>query len=145
MKLELVQDDGCRALMDSLLDVGDYGPSLQSRGLLLNFAVVAQSTMDYSTMAVDDGVVDSPVSLVAIHERSNSPLPTWPRNVLEATLDRFECTPAKHSLYDGVSDVHSDVPVKVCSSPFFLLFPSFFVILHLTRPPMCLVALFKLI
>ena len=75
VKLELVQDDGCCALMDSLLNVGDYGPSLRSRGLLLNFAATAQSTMDYSTMAVDDGVVDSPIALAAIPERSNSPLP----------------------------------------------------------------------
>ena len=28
-------------------------------------------------MAVDDGVVDSPIALVAIHERSISPSPTW--------------------------------------------------------------------
>jgi hypothetical protein len=120
MKLELVQDDGCRASMDSLLNVGDFGPSLRSRGLLLNSAATAQSTMDYSTMAVDDGVVDSPIALVAIHERSNSPSPTWPRNVLHGTLDRSECAPAKRSLYDGVSDVHSDVPVKVCLSLYFL-------------------------
>ena len=54
------------------------------------------------------------VSLVAIHERSNSPLPTWPRNVLQAPLDQSECTPAKRSLYDGVGDVHSGILVKVC-------------------------------
>ena len=86
--------------MDSLLNVGDFGPSLRSRGLLLNSAATAQSTMDYSTMAVDDGVVDSPIALVAIHESSNSPSPTWPRNVLQAALDRSECTPAKRSLYE---------------------------------------------
>ena len=78
IKLELVQDDGCRASMDSLLNVADYGPSLRSRGLLSNSAVTAQSTMDYSTMAVDDGIVNSPIFLMAIHERSNSPSPTWP-------------------------------------------------------------------
>ena len=120
VKLDLVQDDRCRASMDSLLNVGDYGPSLQSRGLLLNFAATAQSTMDYSTMAVDDGVADSPIALVAIPERSNSPSPTWPRNVLQAPLDRSKCTPAKLSLYDGVGDVHSGIPVKVCLPPCFL-------------------------
>ena len=48
--------------MDSLLNVGDFGPSLRSRGLLLNSAATAQPTMDYSTMAVDDGVVDSRIA-----------------------------------------------------------------------------------
>ena len=85
----------------------------------MNSAATAQSTMDYSTMAVDDGVVDSPIALVAIHERSNSPSPTWPRNVPQAPLDRSECTPAKRSLYDGVDDVHSGIPVKVCLPPCF--------------------------
>ena len=100
VKLELVPDDGCRASMDSLLNVGNYGPPLGSRGLLLNSAATAQSTMDYSTMAVNDGVVGSPIAVEEIPERSNSPLPMWPRNVLQAALDRSECTPAKRSLYE---------------------------------------------
>ena len=71
-------------------------------------------------LAVDDGVVDSPITFVAIHERSNSPSPTWPWNVLLVPFDRSKCTPAKRSLYDGVGDVHFDIPVKVCLSPCFL-------------------------
>ena len=53
---------GCRASLDSLMHVEDYGPSLQSRGVLLHSIATAQSTMDYSIMAVDERVVDSPVT-----------------------------------------------------------------------------------
>ena len=42
--------------------VEDYSPLLQSRGMLLHSIATAQSTMDYSIIAVDEGVVDSPVT-----------------------------------------------------------------------------------
>ena len=53
---------GCRASLDSLMHVEDYGPLLQSGGLLLHSVATTQSTMDYSVMAVDKGVVDSPIT-----------------------------------------------------------------------------------
>ena len=64
---------GCRASLDSLMHVEDYGPLLQSRGVFLHSTATAQSTMDYSIMAVDKGVVDSPITQVPILERLNSP------------------------------------------------------------------------
>ena len=66
---------GCQASLDSLIYVEDYDPSLQSREVLLHFVATTQSTMDYSIMVVDKGVVDSPVSRVPILERLNSPSP----------------------------------------------------------------------
>ena len=54
------------------MHVEDYGPSLQSGGVLLHSVATAQSTMDYSIMAVDEGVVDSPITRVPILERLNS-------------------------------------------------------------------------
>ena len=108
-----MQDYGCRASVDSLLKTEDYGPSLRSKGVLLHFVATAQSTMDYSTMAVDDGVVESPVTGAPIRESVNSPSPMWPRSVLQSPVKRFGCTPTKRSLYDGVDDIHYDVRVKV--------------------------------
>ena len=60
--LNSVPIHGCRASLDSLMHVEDYGPSLQSRGVLLHSVATAQSTMDYSIMAVDKGFVESPVT-----------------------------------------------------------------------------------
>ena len=109
-----MQDSGCRASVDSLLNVGDYAPSLRSRGLLLHSVATAQSTMDYSTMAVDEGVVDSPVTRAPIPERMNSPSPVWPRLVPQSPLlNRGGLQCAKRSLYDAVDDVEFSGPFKV--------------------------------
>ena len=66
--MDFVQDGGCRASVDSLLNVEDFGPSLRSRGVLLQLVAAAQSTMDYSTMAVDEGVVDKLVARTSIRK-----------------------------------------------------------------------------
>ena len=55
------------------MHVQDYNPSLQSGGVLLHSIAIAQSTMDYLVMAVDEGVVDSPITRAPILERLNSP------------------------------------------------------------------------
>jgi len=116
-----MQESGCRASLDSFMNVEDFGPSLRSRGLLLQSAETAQSTMDYSTMAVDDGVVDSPVARASIPNTLNSPSPLWPRSVPQSppTLYREDCTVTKRALYDREVDVDFDVVEKVCAVPFF--------------------------
>ena len=63
------------------MHVEDYGPSLRSGGMLLHSVATAQSTMDYSVMAVDEGVVDSPITRAPILERLNSLSPVWPRSL----------------------------------------------------------------
>ena len=96
------------------MHVEDYGPSLRSRGVLLHFAATAQSTMDYSIMVVDKGVVDSPVIRAPILERLNSPSPVWPYSLPHSPLPNWRgCTSTKHALYDGMEDVEYVVPLKV--------------------------------
>ena len=72
------------------MHVEDYGPLLRSRGVLLHYVATAQSTMDYSIMAMDEGVVDSPVTRAPILERLNSPLPVWPYSLPHFPLESFE-------------------------------------------------------
>ena len=71
--LNFVPIHSCRASLDSLMHVEDYVPLLQSIGMLLHSIETPQSTMDYSIMAVDEVVVDSPITRVPILERLNSP------------------------------------------------------------------------
>ena len=63
------------------MHVEDYGPSLQSGGVLLHSVATAQSTMDYSVMAVDEDIVDSPITRTPILERLNSPSLVWPQSL----------------------------------------------------------------
>ena len=57
------------------MDIGAYAISQHSKGNLLYSAPTAQSTMDYSSKAVDDGVVDRPLSRGApLAVNSSSPL-----------------------------------------------------------------------
>ena len=112
--LIFLQDYGCRASVDSLLKSVDYGPSLRSRGQLLQSVATAQSTMDYSTMAVDEGVVESPVTRALIPESLNSPSPVWPLSFPRSPpLERPRSTPTKRSLYEGKGDDHYDVKLEV--------------------------------
>lgn len=97
-----ITQGGCRASLDSFMNAEDFGPSLRSRGLLLQSAATAQSTMDFSTMAVDDGVVNSPVTHSALREVVKSPSPVWPPSIRQYdSPSRDGCTPStKRVLYD---------------------------------------------
>ena len=66
------------------MDIGAYALLQHSKGNLLYFAPIAQSTMDYSSKAVDDGVVDSPPSCGApLAVNSSSPL--WGKGKLQSS------------------------------------------------------------
>ena len=105
---------GCQALLDSFMHVEDYGPLLQSRGVLLHFVAIAQSTMDYSIMAVDEGVVDNPITRAPILERLNSSSLVWSRSLpYSPPPNQRGCTSTKCALYDGMEDVEYVVPLKV--------------------------------
>ena len=96
------------------MNAEDFGPLLRSRGLLLQSAVTAQSTMDFSTMVVDDGVVESPVTWSSLPEILRSPSPTWPPSKIENhSPNRMGCTFAKRALYGTGEDVALCPPVKV--------------------------------
>ena len=67
--------DVCTVSVDSVMDIEAYAISQHSKGNLLYSAPTAQSTMDYSSMTVEDGVVDSPPSCGApLVVNSPSPL-----------------------------------------------------------------------
>ena len=67
--------DVCTASVDLVMDIGAYAILQHNKGNLLYSAPTAQSTMDYSSMAVEDGVVDSPPSRGApLAVNSPSPL-----------------------------------------------------------------------
>ena len=117
---KFMQGFDCRASMDSLMKDGDCGPSLRSRGVLLHSAATAQSTMDYSTMAIDEGVVDSPINKAPIPRRLESLSPIWPVLVPQSPPhNRQGCTPTKRTLYDDVKGVSIIAPFQV-----LVLFPT---------------------
>lgn len=100
MFVQFLQDYACRASVDSLLNPMDTILSLRSKGVILHSAATAQSTMDYSTMAVDEGVVDSPISRVSIPNCVISPSPMWPRSVPDSPcMNKDNCTLVKRILY----------------------------------------------
>ena len=102
------------------MHVEDYSPLLQSRGVLLDSVTTDQSTMDYSIMAVDKGIVDIPVTRVPILERLNSSSLMWPHSLpYSPALNQEAYTSIKHALYDGIENVEYVVPLKV-----WFLFPS---------------------
>ena len=102
------------------MHVEDYGPSLRSGGVLLHSVATAQLTMDYSVMAMDEAVVDSPITRAPILKRLNSPLPVWPRSLPHSPPPNWGgYTSTKHALYDGMEDVEYGLPLKV-----WLLSPS---------------------
>ena len=102
------------------MHVEDYGPLLQSGGVLLHSVATAQSTMDYSVMAMDEGVVDSPITRAPILERLNSSSHVWPQSLPHSPPpNRGGYTSIKRALYDGMEDVEYGLPPKV-----WLLSPS---------------------
>ena len=102
------------------MHVEDYGPLLRSEGVLLHSVATAQSTMDYSVMAVDEGVVDSLITRAPILERLNSPSLVWPQSLPHSPpSNRGGYTSTKRTLYGGMEDVEYGLPLKV-----WLLSPS---------------------
>ncbi len=50
----------CVASVDSIMDYGQYAISQSGLGHIMYSAATAQSTMDFSTLPIEDGVVNSP-------------------------------------------------------------------------------------
>ena len=96
------------------MHVEDYGPLLRSGGVLLHSVATAQSTMDYSVMEVDEGVVDSPITRAPILKRLNSPLHVWPQSLPHSPpSNQGGYTSTKRALYDGMEDIEYALPLKV--------------------------------
>ena len=80
----------------------------------MHSVATAQSTMDYSVMAVDEGVVDSRITQMPILERLNSPSLVWPRSLPHSPPpNRGGYTSTKRVLYSGMEDVEYGLPLKV--------------------------------
>ena len=80
----------------------------------MHSVATAQSKMDYSIMAVDEGVVDSPITRVPILERLNSPSSVWLRSLPHSPPpNRGGYTSTKRVLYGGMEDVEYGLPLKV--------------------------------
>lgn len=96
------------------MNAGEVGPTLRSRGLLIQSAATAQSTMDFSTMAVDDGVVNSPGTSIPLRELVQSPSPVWPRSICHNVSPiKNRCARIKRVLYDNPVDVAQDQSLQV--------------------------------
>ena len=85
------------------MEIGASAFPQHSKGNLLYSAATAQSTMDYSPKAVEDGVVDSPPSrevLVAV----NSPSPLWGKAMEKSSQSNWrDSNGAQRNLYLGLS------------------------------------------
>ena len=65
----------CTASVDSVMEIGTYALSEHDKRHLLYSVAIAQSTMDYSRKAVEDDIVDSPLSRAIIPLPISSPSP----------------------------------------------------------------------
>ena len=107
----------CAPSADSFSDYGQFAISQSGLGHIMYSAATTQSTMDFSIMPVDEGVVDSPPnggkcpltrsspSLVKIRARSTSPGLVLQMNVVtqrklyEEDVDVLHCSKVCASYY----------------------------------------------
>ena len=94
------------------MEIGASTFPQHSKGNLLYSAATAQSTMDYSPKAVEDGVVDSPPSrevLVAV----NSPSPLRRKAMVKSSQSNWrDSNGVQRNLYLGLSLVpHQKMPM----------------------------------
>ena len=87
------------ASVDSVMEIGASAFLQHNKGNLLYSATTAQSTMDYLPKAVDNGVVDSPLSrevLVVV----NSPSPLQSKAILKSLESNWrDSNEAQRNLY----------------------------------------------
>jgi len=69
------RENKCAAFVDSFSNYGQFRVSKSGMGHIMYSTATARSTMDYSTMPVDDGVVNSPPNRKKCTNPMNSPSP----------------------------------------------------------------------
>lgn len=90
----------CTASVDSILELGNCEISVLSKGNFLYSAATAQSAMDYSSSKIEEGVVDSPPSHVAIPEQVYSPSPKRMSAMRSSSNDKYrDNNGSQRSLY----------------------------------------------
>ena len=99
--LGIYQSNKSVASVDSFSDYGQFAISQSGLGHIMFSAATARSTMDFSMLPVDDGVVDSPPNSGKHPNAVNSPSPV-------------KCHPNSISAWD-VSLMNSKTPRKLYS------------------------------
>lgn len=120
-------DFSCAASADSILDYGQYAISQSGTGHIMYSAATAQSTMDFSTKPINDGVVDSPPYGGKRPLSVCSPSPLKSRTLI--TSPRVGLAPGgapQRRLYNDSALVEEPLPMEVCG----LRFNSFFQCFH---------------
>ena len=82
----------CTASMDSMMEIETCALLEHGKRHLLYSAATAQSTMDYSSKAVEDDVVDSPPSRAIILVPINSPSPLQGKGAGESSKSKCQDT-----------------------------------------------------
>ena len=102
----------CTTSVESVIEYGASAFLQPSKGNLLYSAATAQSTMDYSPKAMEDGVVDSPPSrevVVAV----NLPSPLRGKAMVKSSQSNWrDSNGAQRNLYLGISSaLHQKMPM----------------------------------
>ena len=93
----------CTASVDSVMEIEASTFPQHSKGNLLYSAATAQSTMDYSPKAVEDGVVDSPPSC-EVFVVVNSPSPLRRKAIVRSSQSNWQdSNGTQRNLYLGLS------------------------------------------
>jgi hypothetical protein len=109
----------CTTSADSFSDYGQVANIQTGLGLIMYSATTAQSTMDFSMLPVDDGVVDSPPNGgKRIHHRSGSPSPL--KCQLESTSPRI-CSAVNPVTQRKLYDKDVVIVSEVMGCVFFVL------------------------
>ena len=107
-------DFRCAASADSILDYGQYAISQSGTGHIMYSAATAQSTMDFSTKAIDDDVVDSPPFGGKRPHSVSSPSPLKSRTPITSPKSSTRNVGApQRKLYDDSEMVDLPVPKEV--------------------------------
>jgi hypothetical protein len=116
----------CAASADSFSDYGQFVISDNAVGHILYSARTAQSTMDFSTMSVEDGVVDSPPNSAKRAKVVRSPSPMKCASRSAFAQDRLGMNPeTQRKLYDDEMLLVATVEVW-CHHSFHLAIQSMF-------------------
>lgn len=119
-------DFSCAASADSILDYGQYAISQSGTGHIMYSAATAQSTMDFSTKPINDGVVDSPPYGGKRPLSVCSPSPLKSRTLISSPRVRQGPGGApQRKLYDDCGLEEEPLPTAVCDLRFNLFYRCF--------------------
>ena len=123
-------DFRCAASADSILDYGQYAISQSGTGHIMYSAATAQSTMDFSTKPINDGVVDSPPYGGKRPLSVCSPSPLKSRTLITSPRIAPSSGGApQRKLYDDSRLIEEPLPTEVCVMRSILFFNAFMIVI----------------